>query len=156
MLAENLSEEEGLSDGHKPHAALWLDFARGIGAEEAQVRATIPRAQTKNLIDTFLRLSRQSYPAALGALYAYESQMPDVALTKIKGLQEFYGARDETATRFFAVHASADVEHADVCRALLNQLTDDDAEEAVSAALELSNALLGFLDGALENSALAA
>jgi pyrroloquinoline quinone (PQQ) biosynthesis protein C len=39
------------------------------------------------------------------------------------------------------------VEHAAVCRDLLNKLSDEDAEEAKAASAELADALLGFLDG---------
>ncbi len=33
----NLADEEGLADGH-PHSDLWMDFARGMGANESDVR----------------------------------------------------------------------------------------------------------------------
>ena len=40
LLAENLAEEEGLGEGKDDHATLWLGFAAGMGADEAEVRAT--------------------------------------------------------------------------------------------------------------------
>ena len=40
-------------------------------------------------------LSRQSYAAGLGALYAYESQFPGVASAKIEGLINRYGIVEE-------------------------------------------------------------
>ena len=52
-------------------------------------------------MDTFRRLSRQSYAAGLGALYAYESQFPGVATAKIEGLMDRYGISDEATLRFF-------------------------------------------------------
>ena len=147
MLAENLAEEEGLGEGRTPHAELWMDFAVGLGASHEAVFAETPTPETIALIETFRRLSRSSYASGLGALYAYESQLPAVSTTKIDGLQRFYGVCDEPTQRFFRVHEKADIEHAAVCRDLLDRLPLDQQEEALSAAAELADALRGFLSG---------
>jgi pyrroloquinoline-quinone synthase len=154
MLAENLAEEEGLEAGKQDHASLWLMFACGLGESEAAVisqRADL-NPETRALIDTFRKLSRQSYAAGLGALYAYESQFPGVASAKIEGLIDRYGISDEATLRFFRVHESADVEHAAVCRDLLDRLPAEDKAEAVAAGEELAGALWNFLSG-VENRA---
>jgi pyrroloquinoline-quinone synthase len=147
MLAENLAEEEGLDAGKQGHASLWLMFACGLGESEEGVRAQALNAETQALIDTFRKLSRQSYAAGLGALYAYESQFPGVASAKIAGLIDRYGIEDESTLRFFRVHESADVEHGAVCRALLDRLPEDQREEAIAAGEELAGALWNFLSG---------
>jgi pyrroloquinoline-quinone synthase len=147
MLAENLAEEEGIEAGKQDHASLWLMFACGLGESEEGVRAEALNPETKALIDTFRRLSRQSYAAGLGALYAYESQFPDVASAKIEGLIDRYGITDEKTLRFFQVHETADVEHSSVCRALLDRLPEDQKAEAVAAGDELAGALWNFLSG---------
>jgi pyrroloquinoline-quinone synthase len=147
MLAENLAEEEGIDAGKQDHAALWLMFARGLGESEEAVRAQCLNPETQALIDTFRKMSRQSYAAGLGALYAYESQFPDVAQAKIEGLIDRYGIHDEETLRFFRVHESADVEHSAVCRALLDRLPKDQREEAIAAGEELAGALWNFLSG---------
>ena len=147
MLAENLAEEEGIEAGKQDHATLWLMFACGLGESEEGVRAEQLNTETQALIDTFRKLSRQSYPAGLGALYAYESQFPAVAGAKIEGLIERYGISDEETLRFFRVHESADVEHSSVCRALLDRLAEDQKAEAVAAGEELAGALWNFLSG---------
>jgi len=147
MLAENLAEEEGVEAGKQDHAALWLMFACGLGEDEDAVRAQKLNAETVALIDTFRRLSRQSYAAGLGALYAYESQFPGVASAKIEGLIDRYGIADEQTLRFFRVHESADVEHSAVCRDLLDRLSADERAEAVAAGEELAGALWTFLSG---------
>ena len=149
MLAENLAEEEGLEAGKQDHASLWMMFACGLGESESAVlgqRADL-NPETKALIDTFARLSRQSYAAGLGALYAYESQFPGVASAKIEGLIDRYGISDEPTLRFFKVHESADVEHAGVCRGLLDSLPAAEKAEAVAAGEELAGALWNFLSG---------
>ena len=129
MLAENLAE------------------ACGLGESVDKVRAQPLNPETQALIDTFRKLSRQSYAAGLGALYAYESQFPAVASAKIEGLVERYGITDEDTLRFFRVHESADVEHSAVCRGLLDRLPDEDRAEAVAAGEELAGALWDFLSG---------
>jgi pyrroloquinoline-quinone synthase len=147
MLAENLAEEEGLDAGKQDHATLWLMFACGLGEDEAAVRSQPLNPETDALIATFRKLSRQSYAAGLGALYAYESQFPDVATAKIEGLIDRYGIDDEETLRFFRVHQTADAEHSSVCRALLGRLPDDERAQAVAAGEELAGALWNFLSG---------
>jgi pyrroloquinoline-quinone synthase len=147
MLAENLAEEEGLEAGKQDHATLWLMFACGLGESKDGVRAQELNPETRALIDTFRKLSRQSYAAGLGALYAYESQFPGVASAKIEGLVDRYGVREEETLRFFRVHESADVEHSAVCRQLLDRLPEDQKAEAVAAGEELAGALWNFLSG---------
>ena len=147
MLAENLAEEEGLEAGKQDHASLWLMFAGGLGETESAVRAQDLTPETQALIDTFRKLSRQSYAAGLGALYAYESQFPGVASAKIEGLIDRYGISEEETLRFFRVHESADVEHSAVCRELLGRLSPAERDEAIAAGEELAGALWNFLSG---------
>jgi len=147
MLAENLAEEEGIETGKQDHASLWMMFACGLGESEDAVRNQQLNAKTQALIDTFRRLSRQSYAAGLGALYAYESQFPGVAAAKIDGLVERYGIADEPTLAFFRVHESADIEHSAVCRQLLDLLPADSQAEAIAAGEELAGALWNFLSG---------
>ena len=147
MLAENLAEEEWIDAGKQDHATLWLMFACGLGESEEAVCAQSLNPETQALIETFRRLSRQSYAAGLGALYAYERQFPAVAAAKIGGLIDRYAIRDEETLRFFRVHESADVEHSSVCRALLDRLQEGEKDEAVAAGEELALALWNFLSG---------
>jgi pyrroloquinoline-quinone synthase len=154
MLAENLAEEEGVEAGKQDHASLWLMFACGLGESEEGVRSQQLNAETRALIDTFRRLSRQSYAAGLGALYAYESQFPGVATAKIEGLVDRYGIADEETLRFFRVHATADVEHSSVCRELLDRLPQAEKAEAIAAGEELAGALWNFLSGVEASAAL--
>lgn len=147
MLAENLAEEEGVEAGKQDHASLWMMFACGLGETEDAVKMQKLNLETQALIDTFRKLSRQSYAAGLGALYAYESQFPGVASAKIDGLIERYDIKDEETLRFFEVHKSADVEHSRVCRELLDRLPEEQKMEAVQAGEELAGALWNFLSG---------
>jgi pyrroloquinoline-quinone synthase len=156
LLAENLAEEEGLGEGCDDHATLWLMFAEALGADEAAVRAVAVNGETQTLIETFRRLSRRSYASGLAALYAYESQLPAIARTKIKGLVERYDINSPAALKFFEVHEGADIEHADVCRELLDALPESERAEAHAAACELADALRLFLTGMERETGMAA
>ena len=70
-----------------------------------------------------------------------------IAKTKIEGLVERYDVSEEAPLKFFQVHEYADVEHADVCRELLDALPGADRAEAHAAACELAEALRTFLSG---------
>ena len=122
-------------------------FACGLGENEDAVRGQRLNPETEGLIETFRRLSRRSYASGLGALYAYESQFPGVAGAKIEGLVDRYGVTDEPTLRFFRVHESADVEHSQVCRDLLDRLPQAERAEAIAAGEELAGALWNFLSG---------
>ncbi len=152
MLAENLAEEEGLDAGQQDHATLWMQFATGLGESEQMVLDQALNGETTALIETFRRLSQRSYAAGLGALYAYESQFPAVAAAKINGLIERYDINDEETLRFFRVHQTADVEHGEVCRTLLDGLAPDERDEAIAAGEELAGALWNFLTGVEKSS----
>lgn len=154
MLAENLAEEEGLESGKQDHATLWMMFACGLGESEEAVRSEALNPETRALIETFRRLSKRSYASGLGALYAYESQFPGVASAKIEGLVDRYGIDAEETLRFFRVHESADVEHSEVCRRLLDELPQEQRDEAVGAGEELAGALWNFLSGVEARSAI--
>ena len=147
-VLENLADEEGLSDG-RPHSDMWMDFARGMGANESDVRARNLSTGTQALLNTFRATMHHSPAAALAALYAYESRVPAIAKTKAEGLAAHYEA-DATTRRYFTVHTTADVHHAQVWHDALAAEVADHPEEAAAAlasAEEAARALWIALDG---------
>ncbi len=87
----------------------------------------------------------------MAALYAYESQVPDVARTKREGLQKFYGLDDPRSVAFFTVHETADVLHRKMERQALDANTPPERQADVLAAAEdAARALWSFLDGVYE------
>jgi len=144
VLLENLIDEE---HGAKNHPALWLQFVTGMGATEAEAENETLRPETKTLIDTFMRLAQSSYAEGLGALFAYEQQIPAVATTKADGLKKFYDAGDARTTEYFTLHAEIDVHHSAATQKLIDALPEHDRAKALRAADEISDALWGFLDG---------
>jgi pyrroloquinoline-quinone synthase len=150
MLLENLIEEER---GSAHHPELWLRFAEGLGVERASARDRDYHEKTLESVRMLKKLARSENPArGLAALYAYESQIPEVSTTKIAGLKQYYGIDSETALSFFRVHEKADEIHSQMTREALVKLcqTDEQKKQALSATKEAVVALNLLLDGVYE------
>lgn len=146
-LLKNLCEEE---QGENNHPELWLRFAEGLGVDRTDVEHAEPTYATQASVEIFRDLTRNgSYLQGMAALYAYESQIPDVAKTKRDGLNEFYGLNNPEVVSFFSVHEVADVFHRQVeCDALVSHAKSvEERELVVNAAERASQALWQFLDG---------
>jgi pyrroloquinoline-quinone synthase len=147
-VLQNLWDEE---HGSENHLALWLHFCESLGLDEADVRASEPNAETRDLVYGFrAACSEGSVAEGLATLYAYESQAPRVAETKINGLKKFYGFEDPKGYEFFSVHESADVYHS---QSEIDVVTAAATSEAARAGLEeatrsAADRLWRFLDGA--------
>jgi pyrroloquinoline-quinone synthase len=146
-LLENLIEEER---GDENHPELWLRFAEGVGASRAEVEAAQHLPETVALVDTFRDATmNRSFAEACAALYVYESQVPEVAKTKIAGLKQWYGVADERSLQFFEVHIGADEIHSEVGAGMVRRHTNDEAARAavLRTSQECADALWSFLDG---------
>ena len=144
LVLENLSDEV---DGD--HKGLWLDFAKSVGATEAEVRETLPEPETNECVAGFSEgTDSRSLAFGLGMLYGYESQTPDVAKTKAEGLRSFYGI-EGAGLDYFELHGELDVEHsADLADAIAEIAVDEDSlRDAEAGALAGAEAIYGLLDG---------
>jgi len=148
LLLENLVDED---KGEENHPELWMRFAEGMGSTREEVKTKVALNETRELVETFNRLSRsEKYHIGLSALYCYESMQPEISKTKKDGLQKFYGITDENTLKFFTVHMHADVWHRQVVRKMLVELSDTEEKqteilEAVRSALSsLNNFLTGM------------
>lgn len=146
-LAHNLADEEAVQGG-KPHPELWLDFAESLGVERSQVAKISTQAAAKKLKDGYFELARSSYAAGLGALAAYEYQVPEIATSKIEGLQKNYGLSSEAALKFFQVHEKADIYHSEACLRAMDRLSVSEAAEARRAGKVAAQLLWDFLSEA--------
>jgi pyrroloquinoline-quinone synthase len=147
-VLENLADEEGIPGG-RPHSELWMDFAIGMGARASDVRNRELQPETAALIDHFRHAMRSTPVAALASLYAYESRVPVIARTKAEGLKAHYGA-DAATARYFVLHQTADVHHAQVWRdSIETELAaqPEHADAALDAAEAAAAALWRALDG---------
>jgi len=150
MLLENLVEEE---QGTENHPELWLRFAESLGVKRDDVMNAELLPQTKESVARLKQLTQSTdYREGLAALYAYESQIPEVAQTKRAGLKEFYGVDDERGVSFFRVHESIDLLHKEVEQRILSKecATPEDKKRITAAAGAGAQALWSFLDGVTE------
>lgn len=143
LLLENLNDEE---QGPANHAELWLRFAEGLGVSRGQVNRHAPSAACERLIQAFKDATQHADPLiGLSCLYAYESQIPQVATAKISGLRKHYGIQARRTLEFFTVHESADVDHARDARRLLAKYAKGADEKAQTAALRATERMLKAL-----------
>lgn len=150
-ILENLVSEER---GENNHPALWQNFAAALGATDAELAQTTPLETTTALVETFRKLCLNSpFYAGLAALYAYESQIPQIAAVKIDGLKQFYGMSNRSDYRFFTVHQEADVWHTEVELQLIEKYADSPAQQAevLAVATQAAAALWQFLDGVYQH-----
>jgi len=144
IVLENLAEEE---NPDAPHPKLWRDFAASVGVSEDDVLYAPALPGTQHVVHTFREIcGDRSVAEAVAVLYAYESQVPEIASTKIDGLRRFYGISDPEAVAYFSVHEEADKAHRESWR---NWLANHDAgneDEILASANEALDALWGALD----------
>ena len=136
---ETLADHE-IAREEREHLELWNDFAHGLDTEVRQ--ASLPKV--KNLVNTARRLF-SAPTTALGALYAFESQQPATAKSKLEGLKRFYNL-PQTVEPYFEIHSRNEHES----EKLLNRiesLPPDEREVALDACETMSVALWYALDG---------
>jgi pyrroloquinoline-quinone synthase len=152
VVLANMTEEKG-GDGvtaseQTSHSELWLDFVEGLGGKRTPRQQ--PVEEIRGLISHFHRVASEGTPEeALAAFYAYESQVPRVAVEKDRGLRELYAA-DEKARAYFTLHATADIYHSQVWRKQLEKhiaANPENAEKALAAGENAAKALWTALDG---------
>ena len=147
-ILENLIDEER---GKENHPELWMRFAEGMGKDRKSVQETAPIEETEALVNSFMKLSKdERYHIGFGALYCYESMVPEIAENKIDGLKKFYGVTDgEETLKFFEVHQHADKWHRQVVKKILGEICDSDVkkDEALNSIDQALDSLNNFLTG---------
>jgi pyrroloquinoline-quinone synthase len=154
QLLSNLINEEA---GSPNHPDLWKKFSRGLGIEDTELARTEKQPETKKLIDTFRSFCGQGSTAeGLGALYAYESQIPPICESKIDGLKKHYQFTQPEHYEYFTVHIEADREHSAVEREMLIRYIDNRNFESVRASVNsVLDALWEMLSGVCRRHAIA-
>lgn len=147
IVLENLAEEE---NPDAPHAKLWRDFAAAVGVNEDVLWTGAPLPGVQAVVDTYRRIcTERSLEEAVAALYAYEAQVPEIAITKMDGLRRYYNVTNERGLAYFRVHEEADRVHRAAWR---NWLEKDCARAGLDGSLVLATvgAALDALWGALD------
>lgn len=141
-LLDNLIEEE---HGEENHPELWLRFGESLDLDRKNILSCAKLPAAQKLMDTFLQLTQKSFASGLGALYAYESQVPAVAKQKIEGLKKFYNIDDKRGLQFFEVHLEADEYHSQSEKNAFEALPEEEQKEALEAVETATQTLWDFL-----------
>jgi len=154
QLLNNLIDEEA---GSPNHPELWKKFADALAVEEMDLEQTKKQPETKKLIEAFRSVCGEGSTAeGLGALYAYESQIPAICESKIDGLKKYYGFTKPEHYEYFVVHIEADREHSAAERELLSRYVDNRNLESVKASVNrVLDALWEMLSGVCRRHAIA-
>lgn len=144
IVNENLAEEE---DPNGSHPKLWRDFANALGVPDDDITCCPALPGTQAVVQTFREICVDRPVAeVVAALYAYESQVPEIATTKIAGLKDFYGINQPEALAYFTVHEQADKAHRAAWRNWLEYHANENTEGILATARKALEALWGALD----------
>ena len=145
-LTNNLTDE---LTQPKPHNELWLDFAEALGLDRQRVATSPPHPSATAMVETFERLTSEDVARGVTALYAYESQQPEVSRRKMTGLRTFYGVDSAKGLAYFDVHATTDLRHRQGERDALARCLDagESADGIFSTAADALAAYWGLLNG---------
>jgi len=154
QLLSNLIDEEAAEPNHPD---LWKQFAAGLGVSTNDLTKTPQQPETSNLISTFREVcGDKSTAAGLGALYAYESQIPEICESKIDGLKKHYAMSDPNDYRYFSVHIEADREHSAAEREMLgSHVNEQNFSEVRAGVNRVLDALWQLLSGVCHRHAIA-
>jgi pyrroloquinoline-quinone synthase len=147
-ILNNLIDEEA---GEPNHPDLWRSFILALGVREDELESHRPGEQTSSLVAAFKECCT-SLPLAAGAaaLYCYESQIPAICQSKIEGLKKWYGVNQPEQYRYFSVHETADVAHAEEEKKLIAALAAPGEEPIIiKAANKILDELNEFLSSFL-------
>ena len=141
-LESNLADETG-----GDHPGLWVSFANALGVARSTLDATPSEPETVACVAAFEEASSGALPAfALGMLYGYESQTPEIATTKAQGLREHYGLEGDSLA-YFELHGQLDVEHSKDLVGAIAVEGQRDKGTGASGAQAGASAIWGLLDG---------
>ncbi len=142
-ILRNLIDEER---GEDNHPELWLRFCDALGLDRERVAEAEMLPETREALGRMRQVARERpAAAALGALYAYESQQPEVMRVKREGLRDRYAVT--AGLEYFEVHEQLDVRHSAGERALVARLSAGLDDEVVAAARVALDATYILLDG---------
>ena len=122
------------------HIHLWTDFAAGLDTRVTE--ADTPEA--KALMQTADQLFSDP-KTALGALYAFETQQPATAQSKLIGLQKFYQL-PKSVEPYFETHAHNEHE-TEKLLAYIEKLPQETQATVVAACEQMCAALWDALTG---------
>lgn len=111
-LLENAYDEIFRLAGEGDHPGLWVQFAKRLGATDAELDAVAaqPLAEVIGFPRTMTYFCRQSAAEGLATWWGDEKQLPEAHGATALALRKFYGCDDATLEYFYE-HVRADIEH---------------------------------------------
>ena len=144
MLRENLLEEMGRSETEKPHSALLLELARGVGFDQSEIDGLIADARRRLAVFCATRVPastlRELCLAVLLETMSFEFMLSRCSSEIATALTNHYGFA-KPALHWFALHSEVDVRHAEEGVAVIqdylsfHQAPDDLYEQIASLTL---------------------
>ena len=116
LLKENLLEEMGRSDTEKPHSALLLELASGVGFGQSEIDGLIADARQRLAVFCATRVPvstlRELCLAVLLETMSFEFMLSRCSSEIAAALTSHYGFA-KMALHWFALHSEVDVRHAE-------------------------------------------
>lgn len=147
LLANLMAVEQG--EDNSP--ALWLKFADSLLIGRNELHSEELLKKTQLLINGYFELCQESFATGLGALYAYEQQVPSVMDLIIKGLKNFYGSSNKKQDLYdFDIYYKSMKTYSRECAILIEQLEPKYQKLVGDGAVFGAKLLWQFLDGIKE------
>ena len=116
LLKENLLEEMGHAEAEKPHAALLLEMARGLGFSQSEINGLVADAkqQVAHFCATRVPVAtlRELCLSVLLETMSFEFMLSRCSSRIAKALTHHYSF-PMTALRWFELHSEVDIRHAE-------------------------------------------
>lgn len=121
------------------HIEPWVKFALSLGIEKRELVEYAGNNEVNMAIENLKKLSRSSILEGASTMYSFEKEIPQISKTKIEGLQKFYGISKEDAIKYFKIHETADIEHAELWKTIIldreiNKIIDKNSTELILRA----------------------
>ncbi|OGY81981.1 MAG: hypothetical protein A3F54_03595 [Candidatus Kerfeldbacteria bacterium RIFCSPHIGHO2_12_FULL_48_17] len=147
VIEQNLLDEIG-------HMELWLTFTAGVGlkAKDIAYAPMLPATKGLNEIFQYFTYRAKNLWESVGALFAFEAQMPAISEAKLEALDCHYASFFQNftvASEYYEVHREADKKHAAWWLQLFEEhcLALDDRKAALRGAYNMATALVDLLEG---------
>ena len=116
LLKENLMEEMGRSENEKPHSALLLELARGVGFADGEINELVADARRRVAIFCSTRVPvatlRELCLSVLLETMSFELMLSRCSSEIAGALTNFY-SMPKPALHWFELHSEVDIRHAE-------------------------------------------
>ncbi|MDX1441452.1 MAG: iron-containing redox enzyme family protein [Nitrosopumilaceae archaeon] len=125
------------------HIIPWIKFAGELGIPEDDLTNYEGLEKTQKAVSDLSELMN-TFEGGACAMYAFEKEIPKISQTKLDGMAQFYGMRNQDATEYFKLHTEADIRHAASWRNILETTATNTGEliQIADKSISAQNLLL--------------